>query len=240
MALDLRGAGIGNVLLMVAGYLEEKERLEVSDEGVEEPRLYHDCPDQLFFISPSIPRAAVPLADEPVRLAPPKQYVSLSQLARENVQQRMRAVLRIPPALVEGIDALLEGVDAGFHVRVSSPLDSGFAFMNDAALSAMLALVAQYTRPFVCSNSRGVEEHVAREFPHAVLLPWTGPECARNDAAHIRPWYALSRCPVVVHAVGGQGALASTFAATAAVVGRRRLVGIDNRGRVLTGTSYHW
>ena len=119
-------------------------------------------------------------------------------------------------------------------------LDGDVEFMNEAAIEAMIRLMTRYKNPFACSNDRAVLARVTERVPWAITV-----DCAswgaRNAAAHVAQWLALSKCPIVFHGVGGNGSVTSTFAPTAAIFGGcEALVGVDPFGNACYGDSYHW
>jgi hypothetical protein len=227
--LDLRDCGIGNVVLMAAGYLDACEAWGVA------PRIYHDAPHELDVIDLTGIEIVDTDADVDPAIKPgtcnlPCLYASATRMRR----------------LVRPVDVPLDmtGVDAGFCFRVSAPaLDGHVQFMNDAAVQRMMLEMGAYRRPFVCANDAEVLRRVLAAHPHAVSL---GAEdtATRNAAHHVVQFHALARCPVVYHGIGSDdpaaGGVTSTFAPVAAAYGGAKIVGVDNTGGLFSGATYRW
>lgn len=223
MYVDVCGRGIGNIVLMLAGFMV------MSPPGSKPPVVYCDRPEDLSGIRTELFEVVTSRPEGPA--AEPWWFCNLRTLLDPEVVRVMRAIVRpqVP---------LLEEPDAGFCIRTSDPEHDGdVAFMNATAVEAMTREMVRYRRPVVCSNDA---RNLERLPPCARPLEQTDP-ALRNVASHWAQWHALARCPVVYHGVSGpDGSATSTFAATAAAYGGGALVGVDNQGRVHAGAAYHW
>jgi hypothetical protein len=226
MALDLRKCGFGNVLLMCAGMLRDSKDTP--------PELYHDNPDDELKI---LDRSFFRMTDDPSTIDPRlnARYCNLSTLADPRIAEIVRKIARVPESIVVDKD-----VDAGFCFRVRIPaLDGDVELMTGAAIEAMIRIMTRYRKPLACGNDRAVLERVRERVPWSVIVPCSS-WGVRNAEDHIAQWYALSRCPIVFHGIGGNGCVTSTFAPVAAIFGNAGLVGIDPLGNACYGQRYHW
>lgn len=237
MALDLRGRGFGNILLMAAGHLVNSEN--------EKRMLYHDNAEAELFGILDVEKYFEMTDDE--SLVDPSlnaKYCSLRALCDPDVRDAIQRIARIPEDAKRRVQG--EEFDAGFCFRVTNPdLDgTDVTFMTDVEFDTMIVMMRGFRRPYACSNDEAVLARVRELAPHCVTLP-----CAtygrRNAPDHVDQWYALSTCPVIVHAVGldgRDGRWTSTFAPTAAVYGPEtsNLIGVEPSGALCFNDRYHW
>jgi hypothetical protein len=230
MALDLRRCGIGNIVLLAA--------IHGALGGTE---IVHDNPAELGVLAPS--RFAV---TDDASLADPTlnaKYCNLGALRFACEKGALRDVVRPRDDVPD-----VSGVEAGFCFRVKiGDLDGDSdEFMNERAISAMLAESLKYAKILAVGNDRGVLDRLASVHPNAIVLPASNAE-TRNHDDHIVQWHALSRCPIVYHGVrsaSGNG-LTSTFAPVAAAYGGLHpssgaVIGVDNDGAMWAGNRYTW
>ena len=232
MALDLRGCGIGNIVLEAACHA-----YHCAVRGVPAV-IVHDDPTELgildldyFVVTPDASRADPSLNP---------RYCCLGALVAEEVRRSMQDVVRPRDVPID-----MTGVEAGFCFRISIPaLDGDVEFMNDAAIDRMIAEMKKYSRVFACGNSEELLRRVVASHPNVATLG-SDDFSARNADDHAIQWHALSRCPLVYHGVRGRdggNVRTSTFAPVAAAYGCQPLpVGIDNSGERREGFSeYRW
>jgi len=239
MALDLRGRGFGNILLMAAGHLVGAEK--------KRPPLYHDNAEaELFGILDVAPHFE--MTDDETLVDPSLNatYCSLRALCDPDVRDAIRRIARVPEETKRRVEDLGADFDAGFCFRIANPALDGteVTFMADVEFDTMIAMMRGFRRPYACSNDEAVLARVRELAPHCVTLP-----CStygqRNAPEHVDQWYALSTCPVIVHAVGHDGRdgrWTSTFAPTAAVYGpaTSSLIGVEPSGALCFNDRYHW
>ena len=243
-AVDLRGCGIGNVLLAGAGLWAACQRLGVR------PRVVHDAPRELGVLDlTEFDVVAPPAAGPPPANA---MFCTLGCLMDPDVAASMRRLCRVAEA------PRAPQYHAGFCFRETDPaLDGEERFMSEEAIETMMGEMARAAaagdRVFACSNSAALLERALRAAPGAFVVSGSGaPGQGRNAPGHLAQWAELTKCAVVFHGVGDPGGpdgsgggRTSTFAPTAAVVGGRRVVGVDNAGvvRATHGTGprdYAW
>ena len=228
--LDLTGAGIGNVALGLAAYLkwcaEHHARPVVHSPG---PLTGVRVTFDLASSNPGGPAFDF------------QSVCNLRTVMDPGVREWMLRVVKVPPD-IERTWRHFRDVAAGVCIRVSDARHDGDArFMNEAAVTALKREVAAFgargQRVLVCSNDAAC----LGDLPdNAVTYEATDP-AERNAAGHWMQWHLLSRCPVVYHGVSGpDGSITSTFAPTAAVYGKAKLVGVNNHGGFVAGDRYHW
>jgi hypothetical protein len=232
MALDLRGCGIGNIVLEAACHA-----YDCAVRGVPAV-IVHDDPSELgimdldyFVVTPDASYADPTLN--------PK-YCCLGAYFSEEVRRSMQDIVRPRVLPVD-----MTGVEAGFCFRISIPdLDGDVEFMNDAAVDRMIREMKKYSKVFACSNCEDLLRRVAASHPDVVTIG-SDDFSARNADDHALQWHALAACPIVYHGVRGGcdgNVKTSTFAPVAAAYGQRCRgerpiipVGINNRGELRAG-----
>lgn len=229
MALDLRGCGIGNIVLEAAAHALEGRRL-----------LCHDNPDELGVLD--LTRFDLTTDASAIDPTLNTKYCNLGMLRRVFNATLMTVVK--PRNDVPDVS----GVQAGFCFRVKkNDLDGDSdEFMNDRAIAAMLAESLKYSKILAVGNDPDVLDRIQSIHPNAVVIPPTHVN-TRNHDDHVVQWHALSRCPIVYHGVRStdRKGLTSTFAAIAAAYGgiypdSGKLVGVDNNGLFKFGNDYSW
>lgn len=228
--IDVRGCGIGNIVLLLSAFLEWCRAHGTM------PVVVTDEPDtdlggirkDKFYVVPEPPVRGIPIHHA--------AFCTLSTLGRPDIVDAMRDIL------VERDDVDDIQCDAAFCIRTADARHDGdVRFMNHEAIAAMKEQMAKYAKVLVFTNDA---TNVGDLPPHAVVYEQTDASL-RNAPSHWRQWHALGRCPVVYHGISGMdGSVASTFAATAAVFGAGggfdRLIGVDNSGRLCFGKDYRW
>ena len=237
--LDLRGCGMGNIVLMTAAYLNL-----CKDMGAR-PRICHDRPSELGILR--LPDDLQVSDESGIPDLDPRHTAALKTALCDLNMLILQPVLDTIGSIVKPVDPPLDmtGVEAGFCFRVTLPsLDgSNVPFMNEVAIARLLHEMRKYDRVLVCANHPDLLRRVLAEHPGAVTLGCVNHD-TRNADHHILQFHALSRCPVVYHGVrdfsGKVPGVTSTFAAIAGVYGGSSLVGVDNAGRLHSGWLYHW
>lgn len=229
--VDVSSCGIGNIVLMIAGFLYSCRRLGV------QPVVVSTTPQG---VEAGIKTGSFQLrTTRPTYMleAHPSKYCNLATLQNPDVIKVMREIVRVP----EGLDAALaplEGVVAGFCIRTEDEAHDGASrFLAPEAVAALKASMSQYSKVFACSNDAANLEDLPEQ---AVVLERTD-RAARNIPSHWLQWHALSRCPIVFHGVSSEdGRVTSTFAPTAAVYGSTKVLeAVDSAtGEVLK--EYRW
>jgi hypothetical protein len=232
MYLDLHGAGIGNIVLMLSGYIKWCSEVGVfpavlpqgdSIGGVHE-----------FFLNLSKFPAGSLSKDARFHA---NGVCNLHTLMDPGVLTWMRRLV-IPPPNIDEVWRRFQGVEAGMCIRASDARHDGdSSYMNARAIQAIKTQMLKYSKVFVCSNDASLLQDLP---PNAMILEETDAS-KRNEPSHWLQWHELSRCPVVYHGISGvDGSITSTFAPTAGAYGGATMVGIDNQGNVKEGMDYHW
>ena len=245
--MDVRGCGIGNLVLLVAGYIRHARTVP--------PYLVHDTPEELAILNLKTVKDPVECAESGLSYMSTTDacsaFCNLRELFHPELPAIMHSIVQPPLPLPR------HGADAGFCFRVTKPhLDRGYTFMSDKAIAAMMDAMHAFEKPFVCCNDAALLKKLLASHPGAIAMPSRGTEDVRNAPDHIHQWFALAECPIVFHGIGGgggsggggehggsgeHGAIASTFAPTAAVYGGcRAIVGVDNDGVMYGGSTYRW
>jgi hypothetical protein len=222
--------GIGNVFLMLGAYYDWCLRQGTTPViCTAYPGKIVGIRKELFSIIETLPPGAKTF----------EMHFSLAIL-NEHTRRGMERIVDVPTLKSEQY----KGLEAGFAFRFGDTrFDKNCVFMNDVGVHKMVEKMRQYTRVFVCSNNNAFVQQLKKVFPHIVTCN-TGEGDTRFDSAHLLDWAALSLCPVVYHHVKTIGSpdseITTTFAPSAALYGKARVVGMDNHGNIFEGSSYHW
>lgn len=236
MYLDLRGCGIGNIVLMTAGYSVYHLNGDVS-----KVRLVCSSLQDVWGLRTDLFESVsfgAPPDDEEEKAFPNSLVCNVQTLMHPGVVCLMRKIVKpMPPDLFKD----MKDVQAGFCIRTTDSRHDGESrFMNDKAIEAMHQEMQKYRSVMVFSNKGS---NLLSLPMNATAYEFTD-SSKRNTEAQWRQWYALSLCPIVYHGIGSAAdtSVTSTFAPTAAVFGDRcrTLVGVDNTAGQFTGPSYHW
>lgn len=222
--LDLRDCGLGNTLIMSAGYIQEHGP---------PLRILPPAPPHVFPLSPDAVTIEIGTEEE-VDPTLGARYCSLHALTNPRVQDTMAALTahlarpHVPKPAV------------GFSFRTARAFPPEPPFMNMEAIRKMAQMARQ------AADDPRVRTVVicANDYDHPVLNGLRRDVACMVSGDAVRQWCLLRECEVVVHGVGSpeDGSITSTFAPTAAAAATppARLVGVSNDGRVWAGTEYHW
>lgn len=221
--------GVGNVFLMLGSYYDWCMRHQLT------PVICTRHPEKIVGIRKELFRI--------LETAPPgaKMFDMKFSVAilNEHTRRGMEKIVDVPLLRSEQY----KGLEAGFAFRFGDTRFDKHVFMNDVGVQKMVEKMHQYNRVFVCSNNTAFVQKLKKVFPHIVTCN-AGEGDTRFDSAHLLDWAALSLCPVVYHHVKTIGSpdseITTTFAPSAALYGKARVVGVDNRGNIFEGSSYHW
>lgn len=222
--------GVGNVFLMLGSYYDWCMRHHLT------PTICTSHPEKIVGIRKELFRI---IASPPPGATMFDMKFSVA-IMNEHTRKGMKTIVNVPILRSEQY----KGLEAGFSFRFGdSRFDGEFVFMNDVGVETMVEKMQQYTRVFVCSNNNGFVKQLKTRFPNIVTCNSEGND-TRFDSDHLHQWTALSLCPVVYHHVKTIGSpdseITTTFAPSAALYGKARVVGVDNHGDIFEGPSYHW
>ena len=229
--LDLDDCGIGNVVLMAAGFLLASRRFGWL------PVLYCTDPAKLCGIDTSLFRVVTTKPSHILEFDK-STVCNARTLLDAHVQKVVREIVRAPDNLEE-FTQQFEGTVAGFCLRTANPQHDGdVKFMAESAVAAAKEEMRKFSKVFVCTN----DPKNLNDLPPNAWHVDGSDASVRNVPDHWIQWHILSRCPIVYHGIGStaHNAVTSTFAPTAGIYGNMSmLVGIDSESGVIR-PKYTW
>lgn len=224
--LNATNMGIGNLVMTMSSFMAfERQRLGKNVK----PVVYCLRPYYLKCIRTELFNI---VSEAPPGLRIYDTAISLTEmyLSRELIQV-MHEIVSFPPLIID-IRTIVRSVDAAFCIRTSDPGkwpgDTNVNFMNNIAIDAMIVEMQKYSKVLVCTND---SDAIHKLLPsNAIYLS------SKDPCEGIRgwiEWHAISMSPIVYHGVRTRSddkSMTSTFAATAAAYGFRKVIGVDNDG----------